>query len=63
MVEGVVTMALGKDIARIEAEDGTQVFIVGPFDDKAQAEAVVEFVKSQGVGNVFCELRGNELIL
>ena len=63
VVEGVVTMALGKDIARIEAEDGTQVFIVGPFDDKAQAEAVVEFVKSQGVGNVFCELRGNELIL
>ena len=38
VVEGMVRLAMGKDIARVEAEDGTQVFIVGPFDNKAMAE-------------------------
>lgn len=63
VVEGIVTLALGKDIARVEAEDGTQVFIVGPFDDKTQADNLVEFVKSKGSAKVTCELLGNEIIV
>lgn len=63
VVEGIVTLALGKDIARVEAEDGTQVFIVGPFDDKTQAENLVDFVKSKGSAKVTCELLGNEIIV
>ena len=63
VVEGIVTLALGKDIARVEVEDGTQVFIVGPFDDKTQADNLVEFVKSKGSAKVTCELLGNEIIV
>ncbi|MBR5103943.1 MAG: PD40 domain-containing protein [Bacteroidales bacterium] len=63
VVEGIVTLALGKDIARVETEDGTQVFIVGPFDDKTQADNLVEFVKSKGSAKVTCELLGNEIIV
>lgn len=63
IVEGIVTMALGKDIARVETEDGTLVFIVGPFDDKEKAEVLAGFVKAKGVQDVTCELMGNEIIV
>jgi hypothetical protein len=61
VVEGMVRLAMGKDIARIEAEDGTQVFIVGPFDNKAMAEELATYVSSKVAGKVTCELLGNEL--
>ena len=61
VVEGMVRLAMGKDIARIEAEDGTQVFIVGPFDNKAMAEELAAYVSSKVAGKVTCELLGNEL--
>ena len=61
VVEGMVRMAMGKDIARIEAEDGTQVFIVGPFDNKAMAEELASYVRGKITGKVSCELLGNEL--
>lgn len=61
VVEGMVRLAMGKDIARVEAEDGTQVFIVGPFDNKAMAEELAAYVRAKVVGKVSCELLGNEL--
>ena len=61
VVEGMVRLAMGKDIARVEAEDGTQVFIVGPFDNKAMAEELASYVNSKDVGKVSCEMLGNEL--
>ena len=61
VVEGMVRLAMGKDIARVEAEDGTQVFIVGPFDNKAMAEELASYVRGKITGKVTCELLGNEL--
>ena len=61
VVEGMVRLAMGKDIARVEAEDGTQVFIVGPFDNKAMAEELAAYVRAKVAGNISCELLGNEL--
>ena len=61
VVEGMVRLAMGKDIARIEAEDGTQVFIVGPFDNKAMAEELASYVRGKITGKVTCEMLGNEL--
>ena len=61
VVEGMIRMAMGKDIARVEAEDGTQVFIVGPFDSKANAEELAEYVRGRVSGKVTCEMLGNEL--
>lgn len=61
VVEGMIRLAMGKDIARIETEDGTQVFTVGPFDSKAKAEELAEYVRSNVSGKVTCEMLGNEL--
>ncbi len=61
VVEGMIRLAMGKDIARIEAEDGTQVFIVGPFDNKAMAEELASYAREKISGRVTCELLGNEL--
>ena len=61
VVEGMVRLAMGKDIARVEAEDGTQVFIVGPFDNKAMAEELAAYVRAKVAGKISCELLGNEL--
>lgn len=61
VVEGMVRLAMGKDIARIEAEDGTLVFSVGPFDNKAKADELAAYVRAKIVGKVTCEMLGNEL--
>ena len=61
VVEGMVRLAMGKDIARVEAEDGTQVFIVGPFDNKAMAEELAAYVLAKVAGKISCELLGNDL--
>ena len=61
VVEGMIRLAMGKDIARVEAEDGTQVFIVGPFDNKAMAEELASYAREKISGRVTCELLGNEL--
>lgn len=61
VVEGMVRLAMGKDIARVEAEDGTQIFIVGPFDNKDMAEELASYVRGKITGKVSCELLGNEL--
>ncbi len=49
---GIRQHAAGKDIARSEAEDGTIIFMVGPFTDKAQAEELVAAVMEMGISDV-----------
>lgn len=61
LMSEIVVRAIGKDVARIETSDGTQIYIVGPFDSSVQAEELASFIRSQGVGNVSCELTGSEL--
>lgn len=51
----------GKDLARTEREDGTVIFVVGPFKDKAEADEVAEFAASAYDCEVSVELFGNEL--
>lgn len=55
VVETVTSAAIGKDIIRTEAEDGTQVYSVGPFDSKEAAESLVMVIKGILVGKVVCE--------
>lgn len=52
---GIRQQAGGKDIARVTGEDGATVYVVGPFDDKTKADALVDFVKAMGVSNVKTE--------
>ena len=53
---GILQHAAGKDIARTEAEDGTITFVVGPFDVKADADALAEFINASGVSEVSVEV-------
>lgn len=53
---GIRQHAAGKDIARTEAEDGTITFVVGPFDVKADADALAEFINASGVSEVSAEV-------
>ena len=52
--DGIRQQAAGKDIARSETEDGRPSYIVGPFADKSQADAITEFVKAMGIHEVSC---------
>ena len=51
VVEIINNIAVGKDIKRAEAEDGTQTFSVGPFDTQAAADELMSAIqgKVQGV--------------
>ena len=49
---GIRQQASGKDIARTQKGDGTVVYVVGPFADKAKAEELVLFIKAMGVSDV-----------
>lgn len=49
---GIRQQAGGKDIARGLNQDGATVYIVGPFNDKAKADDLVEFVKAMGISDV-----------
>ena len=60
VTEGIRQQAEGKDIAKIETEDGVVYYIVGPFSDKAKADALAEFIKAMGIGEVTCDLAGME---
>lgn len=55
VAEAVLSAAVGKDIIRSEGEDGTQVFTVGPFDSKEDADTIVRTVKGMMSGKVVCE--------
>ena len=60
LMEGIRQQSDGKDIAKIETEDGVVYFIIGPFADKAKAEALAEFIKAMAIGEVTCDLAGME---
>lgn len=49
---GIRQQASGKDIAKIENEAGHFTYIVGPYTDKASAEALKTFVEAMGIGHV-----------
>ncbi len=54
IADGIRQMASGRDMARSEGEDGTISYIVGPFDSKSKADAVVDFVRAMGIDEVSC---------
>lgn len=49
---GIRQHAAGKDIARSESEDGTIIFMVGPFTDKVEAEELAAVVMEMGIFDV-----------
>lgn len=49
---GIRQQAGGKDIARVQSGDGTVTYVVGPFDDRKAADALVEFIKAMGLTDV-----------
>jgi hypothetical protein len=49
-MEGVRQQSGGKDVARTEGK-----FIVGPFDDKARAAALADFIEVMGYGSAELE--------
>lgn len=51
---GIRQQAPGKDIARVEKEDGTKVYVVGPFADKETAENLAGFIRAMGVSDASC---------
>lgn len=53
---GIHQHSPGKDIARIEADDGTIIFVIGPFSDKADADALAEFVRTSDTSEVLADV-------
>ena len=51
---GIRQQAPGKDIARIEKEDGTKMYVVGPFADKTAAENLAGFIRAMGTSSATC---------
>lgn len=51
---GIRQQAAGKDISRRDGEDGSVVYVVGPFADKEKAENIAGFVRAMGVSNASC---------
>ena len=54
VADGIRQQSVGKDIARSRGEDGGNVYVVGPFADKATAEKVAGFVRAMGVKDAVC---------
>ena len=54
VADGIRQQSAGKDIARTRGEDGGNVYVVGPFADKATAEKVAGFVRAMGVNDTVC---------
>ena len=52
--DGIRQQAPDKDIARVEMSDGTNIFVVGPFTDKAKADNLASFITAMGVGSAEC---------
>lgn len=51
---GIRQQAPGKDIARVEKEDGTKLYVVGPFADKTAAENLAGFIRAMGTSGTSC---------
>ena len=54
VASGIRQQASGKDIARVENEDGTKRYVVGPFSDKSAAENLVTFIRAMGADSASC---------
>ena len=52
--DAIRQQAPDKDIARVEMPDGTNMFVVGPFTDKAKADNLASFISAMGVGDASC---------
>lgn len=52
--DGIRQQAPDKDIARVEMPDGTNIFVVGPFTDKAKADNLASFITAMGIGKASC---------
>lgn len=55
---GINQQSGGKDIAKIETEEGVIYYIIGPYANKEDAEKLAEFIKVMGIGEVTCDLAG-----
>ena len=55
---GINQQSGGKDVAKIETEEGVIYYIIGPYANKADAEKLAEFIKVMGIGEVTCDLAG-----
>ena len=51
---GIRQQSHGKDLVRTEKEDGTKVYIVGPFADKETAENLAGFIRAMGTSSAKC---------
>ena len=51
---GIIDECRYKDIARVEMPDGTNVFVIGLFTDKAKADNLASFITAMGVGSAEC---------
>ena len=51
---GIRQQAPGKDIARVEKEDGSKLYVVGPFADKEVAENLAGFIRAMGTSGASC---------
>ena len=60
IMDGIVQQSGGKDVAKVETEEGVVYFIIGPFADKTKAQELAEFIKAMGIGDVTFDLAGME---
>ncbi len=54
ILNGIRQQSGEKDMARSENSDGSVTYTVGPFDDKAKADAIMDFIKAMGINKVLC---------
>ncbi len=54
IASGIRQQSGGKDIARFEGQGGSVLYVIGPFDEKAKADALADFVKAMGISQVSC---------
>jgi hypothetical protein len=54
VASGIRQQAPGKDIARVENEDGTKVYVIGPFADHDTAENLAGFIRAMGTSGAEC---------
>lgn len=51
---GIRQQSRGKELIRTEREDGTKVYVVGPFADKETAENLAGFIRAMGTSGAKC---------
>lgn len=57
-IEGINLQSGGKDMARIETEEGVMYYIIGPYASKEDAVKLADFIQAMGIGEVTCDLAG-----